>query len=175
MFSEPIKTTDGRRYMKMTEPRLIQLNKVSLLSPYVDSPITLGLSSVHQEKLLMIDEANIEAAKQNSESWFGRSNISDKTLEAAYTKSFSDGTMNVSKTKQSKVYLDKNIVDGSDLKEDSVADVILEMSGLVFNKTKFSPIWKLVQTRTLTPVVKKYDNYLFQDDDPVESSDEDFA
>jgi hypothetical protein len=175
-FTEPKKTPDGRYYVKALEPRLVQLNKVNLLSKYSDGDsLTIGLSESHQEKIFAIDSENIAAAKQNSELWFQRV-VAEKTLEAAYTKSFSDGVMNVSKSKQAKVFTDKMAVDGSELTESSVGDVVLEFSGITFTKTKFAPVWRLLQTRTLTPPKKKYDEYLFQDDEPVqESSDEEFA
>ena len=177
MFSEPKKTADGRYYVKALEPKLVQLNKVILLTKYSDnSSVTIGLSDIHQEKISKVDADNIEEAKRNSESWFRRA-VADKTLEAAYTKSFSDGSMNVSKAKQAKVFVDKTSVDGSDLMESTVADIVIEFSGITFTKTKFAPVWKLIQTRTITPVVKKYDNYLFQDDDEetTAESDEEFA
>lgn len=176
-FTEPKKTADGRYYVKALEPRLIQLNRVTLLTRYSDGgSVTIGLSDTHQEKISKVDSDNIEEAKRNSEAWFRRV-LADKTLEAAYTKSFSDGSMNVSKSKQARVFLDKTSVDGSELQESCVADVVIEFSGITFTKTKFAPVWKLVQTRTTTPVVKKYDNYLFQDDDIEASadSDEEFA
>lgn len=175
-FSEPKKTNDGRYYVKALEPRLVQLNRVNLLSKYSDGEsLTIGLSENHQEKISAIDNENIAASKQNTEAWFQRV-VAEKTLEAAYTKSFSDGVMNVSKAKQAKVFTDKKPVDGSELSESTVGDVVLEFSGITFTKTKFAPVWKLIQTRTVTPPKKKYDEYLFQDEEVVqESSDEEFA
>lgn len=174
MFTAPRKTQDGRYYVKPNDLIIIQLNGVKLFSKYPDSP-TLTIEVGDCAKINEIDAQVLEQAKLNSEAWFQRV-VAEKTLEAAYTKSTTDGVLNVSKVKQARVFRDKEETDGSELVEGTVCDVVLEFSGVSFTKTKFSPVWKLVQVRTKSPPKKKYADYLFADPDPEpepELSDDD--
>jgi hypothetical protein len=176
-FTQPKKTPDGRYYVRPTEQVLVQLNGVKLATSYSESEsVTLVLDESHQSKISAIDLSNLDASKVNCESWFQRQ-VADKTLEAAYTKSFSDGTMNVSKPMYAKVYRDKEVITGEDLTEGVHCDVVLEFSGIWFTKKAFGPSWKIVQTRVKSPPKKKYhEEYLFQDEDPVaDGSDDDFV
>lgn len=174
MFTEPKKTQDGRYYVKPVDVTLLQLNGVKLFSKYPDSP-TLTIDVGDCQKIHEIDAQVLEQAKLNSVAWFQRE-VPEKTLEAAYSKSTTDGYLNVSKVKQARVFRDKDETDGSELVEGTVCDVVLEFSGVSFTKTKFSPVWKLVQVRTKSPPKKKYAEYLFADADPEpepELSDDD--
>ena len=175
-FTQPKKTPDGRYYVRPTEQIIVQLNGVKLATNYTESEsVTLVLDDSHQAKISAIDSSNLDAAKANCEAWFQRQ-VADKTLDAAYTKSFSGGTMNVSKPVYSKVYRDKEVITGEDLTEGVQCDVVLEFSGVWFTKKAFAPSWKIVQTRVKSPPKKKYhEEYLFQDEDPVDVSDDDFV
>jgi hypothetical protein len=109
----------------------------------------------------------------NTEAWFSRV-VADKTLEAAYTKSTSAGVMNATKPAYHKVYRNREVVTDECLVDGSVCDAVLELSGVSFTKKTFSPVWKIVQTRIKEPPKKKYhEEYLFQDDEPAEVSDDD--
>lgn len=171
MFSQPKKTQDGRYYVKPVEPKLVQLNSVKIVSVSQDT-ITLALGDEAQQAISAIDASNLEAAKVNSESWFSRV-VQDKTLEAAYGKSFTDGVMNVTKPVIYRVYRGKEITDDQPVEGD-VCDVVVEFGGISFTKKTFGPVWKILQTRLKVLPKKKYhEEYLFQDDEVVEASDDD--
>jgi hypothetical protein len=168
MFSTPKKTQDGRYYVKSNEKKTVQLNGVTLVSVSQDG-MTLSVGS--PQGLTDVDTMILQAAKENCMEWFSRV-VLDKTLEAAYTKSFSDGVMNVSKPNFHKVYLSREVVGEEALTDGLVCDVVLELSGISFTKKTFSPVWRIVQTRLKEPPKKKYhEEYLFQDEEEV--SDED--
>ena len=169
MFSAPRKTQDGRYYVKPIEKKFVQVNAVTLVSVSQDS---MTLSVGDALGVIDVDALILNAAKENCESWFSRV-VAAKTLEAAYTKSFSDGVMNVSKPAYHKVYRAKEVVGDDAVAQWSLCDVVLDLSGISFTKKTFSPVWRVVQTRLKEPPKKKYhEEYLFQDDDPVEVSDD---
>ena len=171
MFTVPKKTQDGRYYVKPVEKKFVQLNSVTLVSVTQDS-MTLSVGDSHQG-VSDVDALILSSAKENCELWFSRV-VADKTLEAAYTKSLSDGVMNVAKPAYHKVYRSKDVVDDDALVDGVKCDMVLELSGITFTKKTFSPVWKAVQTRIKEPPKKKYhEEYLFQDDEPAEMSDDD--
>jgi hypothetical protein len=172
MFSVPKKTQDGRYYVKPSERKLVQLNGVKIVSTSQDS-MTLSLEESAQKTVGDVDTLVLASAKENCELWFSRV-VAEKTLETAYTKSFSDGTMNVTKPVYHKVYKLKDLVGDEALVDGTVCDIVLELSGVSFTKKTFSPVWKIVQTRLKEPPKKKYhEEYLFQDDESLEASDDD--
>ena len=178
MFSLPKKTQDGRYYVKPLEQKTVQLNNVSVVSSSQDG-VTLSLSEASQGLVSDVDALILNSAKENCESWFSRV-VAEKTLEAAYSKSFSDGgVMNVTKPTYHRVYRSKELVSDGELVEGVVCDVVLELSGVSFTKKTFNPIWKLVQTRlkvVIVPKKKYHEDYLFQDEEHVaveEVSDDD--
>ena len=168
MFSQPKKTQDGRYYVKVNDVKLVQLNNVKLASNSQDS-VTLSLTDEAQDTITAIDVCNLEQAKANQESWFSRQ-VADKTLEAAYMKSFSDGVMNVTKPVYHKTYRGRDRTEDVPLDGD-VCDVVLEFTGISFTKKTFSPVWRIIQTRLkMAPKKKYHEEYLFQD--PEELSEE---
>ena len=171
MFSIPKKATDGLYYVKALEQKVVQLNNVKLISVSQDS-VTFSMGEESQDIVRAIDAKNIEEAKANCESWFSRV-VANKTLEAAYVKSFSDGVMNVNKPGYYKVYRERELVEEPQ-PEGTVCDVMLEFNGISFTKKTFSPVWRIVQSRLKVAPKKKYhEEYLFQDDEPAEISDDD--
>lgn len=171
-FTSPKKTADGRYYVKPLERVLVQLNNVTFVTEYSESEnLTIQVDQSAQDKIAKIDAQNLDAAKTNCELWFQRQ-VPDKTLEAAYTKSFSGGTMNVTKPAYAKVYCNKEVISGEAVPG---GDIVLEFSGIWFAKKTFGPVWKIVQTRVRSPPKKKFhEEYLFQED-AEEASDDDFA
>ena len=168
MFSSPKKTQDGRYYVKSNEKKTVQINGVTIVSVSQDG-MTLSVGS--PQALFDVDAVILQSAKENCVAWFSRT-VPDKTLEAAYTKSFSDGIMNVSKPDFHKVYLSKQVVGEDALTEGVACDVFLELSGISFTKKTFSPVWRIVQTRLKEPPKKKYhEEYLFQDEEEVSDDD----
>jgi Family of unknown function (DUF5871) len=169
-FTQPKKTSDGRYYVKPLERVLVQLNNVTFVTEYTESEnLTIQIDETAQAIIGAIDVQNLQAAKTHCEVWFKRV-VADKTIEAAYTKSFTDGTMNVTKPVYSKVYCNKEVITGENI---SGGDVVLEFSGMWFAKKTFGPVWKIIQTRVKAPPKKKFhDDYLFQEDDETVSDEE---
>jgi hypothetical protein len=170
MFGVPKKTQDGRYYVKPNEKKFVQLNNVAVVSLSQDS-ITLSVGEA--PAVADVDALVLASARENSELWFSRV-VADKTLEAAYVKSASDGVMNVAKPAYHKVYRNRELESGDALCDGLSCDVVLELSGVSFTKKTFNPVWRLVQTRIKDAPKKKYhEEYLFQDDEPAEVSDDD--
>lgn len=175
MFSIPKKTQDGRYYVKPVEQKTVQLNNVSIISSSQDG-VTLSLDEASQRLVGDVDALILTSAKENCESWFSRV-VAEKTLEAAYSKSFSDGgVMNVTKPVYHRVYRNRELVGEGDITDGTVCDVVLELTGISFTKKTFNPVWKIVQTRlkvVIVPRKKYHEDYLFQDDAVEEVSDDD--
>jgi len=170
MFTVPKKTQDGRYYVKPVDRKTVQLNNVSLVSVTQDG-VTLSVGE--SQAISDVDNLILSYAKEHSEEWFSRV-VAEKTLEAAYVKSASDGVMNVAKPAYHKVYRNRELESGDALCDGLSCDVVLELSGVSFTKKTFNPVWRLVQTRIKDAPKKKYhEEYLFQDDEPAEVSDDD--
>jgi hypothetical protein len=184
-YGVPKQLQDGRFYLKVSgaiTPRvMVQLNNVTILTKFEESDdVTLELNQVALEKISGIDAQNIAAAKVNCQAWFGKT-LAEQTLEAAYTKSTQDVTMNTSKARVNSVVVTKLFnSDKSEMTPDiltvgSKCDVILEFSGIWFMKKTFGPIWRIAQVRLLAPAKKMYpDEYLFQDEETPEEADDDY-
>jgi hypothetical protein len=173
MFTIPKKTQDGRYYVKPVEKKIVQLNGVKIIS-FQDSTLTLSINESSQKIVSEVDSYILASAKENSELWFQRV-VAEKTLEAAYSKSFTDtGVINVTKPGYHKVYKSREIVGDENLVEGTTCDVVLELSGVSFTKKTFGPVWKIIQTRLKDEPKKKYhEEYLFQDTTPTEEVSED--
>ena len=182
-YGTPKKLQDGRYYVKVSksdESRfMVQLNKVKLLTKFDESDdVTLELSQSALDKISEIDAQNIAASKVNSQSWFGKV-LADQTLEAAYSKSTQDTSMNTTKARVTKIFAhDKSPVDPSSVESGTSCDVVIEFAGIWFLKKTFGPIWRIAQVRLSAPPKKLYpDEYLFQDDEQPEAepdADEDY-
>jgi len=185
-YSKPSQLPDGRYYSKILNDDnsrvLVQLNNVKLLTLFdsEDEDVTLSLSEAVCEKIQNYDNQTLQSAKENSTEWFGK-DLPEKTLETAFTQSLTSGCMNVSKLKSkskvlTRVYShDKELVDSNVLEENTVCDVVLELSGVWFMKKTFGLVWRVVQVRMKPPPKKpKEPVYLFQDEEEKSSSsDED--
>ena len=180
----PKQLQDGRYFSKISNDEegsrvFKQFNKVNILSNFSEAPSVVIDVSDHQDTFDSIDVENKQAAKINSEAWFGKV-LTDKTLEAAYTKPVSqDGEITVTKIRPDISIYDhsKNPINAEDLPENTVCDVIMELSGLTFSKKSFGPVWRLVQVKLPAPPKKpKYSEYLFEDQEDAEPEvDDEFA
>ena len=184
-FNQPKKTPDGRYYVKVSSEVLVQLDSVTLLSPFAEGDsVTLGLNEKSLEELRKYDACVLQAAREKSTLWFQRE-VQEKTLDTAYTRSFKDTTMNASKVLKSgklmtTAYDHKHEkMDPNSLTENTQCDVILEFSGVWFAKKTFGPSWRVVQVRTKPPrrpPPSYSEQCLFknqeQDEDPVSSDDD---
>ena len=184
LYNSPKKTSDGRYYLKITTDdgnrAMVQLNDTVLETKFSDNDnVTLTLSDKSCDKINAINLENHERALTSSKEWFGKE-LTQKTLQAAYTPSLNDNTLNVGKaTINSRLVTtcythDKESVDLDSLDANVNCDVMVEFSGLWFAKKTFGPIFRLAQIRLKAPLKKKYpDEYLFADDEEsAESSGE---
>src|SRR6056300_1007783 len=101
IYGSPKKLPDGRYYLKVQTDEgnrcMVQLNNTTLLTKFSDEEnVTHSLTEKSPDKINTINNHNLGAAKENSKEWFGK-DVSEKTLETAYTPSLSDGTMIVGK------------------------------------------------------------------------------
>ena len=172
MFSAPKKNSDGKYFAKTSEKIFVQVDNIRLITNS-ENDVTIGFTTLESiSKISDIDAKIVQAAKDNSESWFGRV-VAEKTIEAGFTgvvaKGDEHGIMNVTRAKGSKVFMNKQAVENNVVTEGSMCDVVLELCGVSFGKSKYSPVWQLVQTRVRVPKKKAYDEYLFQGGSESES------
>lgn len=172
LFGKPAKLQDGRYFLKVTKDdgtRVVhQVNGVSFVS--VEG--TQATIKTDSELFSDIDELIIAQAKGSKVEWFGKE-ISDETVSSAYQKSVNpeselSATFATIKGEVVTMFYDtqKNILSSVDT--GVPADVFLELSGLVFTKRAFEPVWKIIQVRIkAAPKAKFPREYLFKDD-PVE-------
>lgn len=180
-FSEPKKIPDGRYFVKVTSDTssgrvLKQLNNVVLNTPFAEGDtVTISLSSAAIDHIKAVDLEILKAAETNSTSWFQKE-LKSQTLDAAFTKSLSDTSMNLSKMKgsQLKAYsASKELVDPNVFMCDTVCDVVVELVGIWFMKKTFGTAWRLVQMREkVQPKPKWNEEYLFQDEEQQEEEEE---
>ena len=190
IYGQPKKLPDGRYYLKVSTDDgnrcMLQLNNTTLLTKFSESEnVTLSLNDKSLAKIQAVNAQNLESAKENGESWFGKQ-VSEKTLEAAYSPNVKDNTIITSKATVNKNVVtkcydhEKNPVDLDNLDENMKCDVIVEFSGLWFMKKTFGPIWRIAQIRLKAPPKKVYpDDYLFNDSEDEDSgapeeNDEDY-
>ena len=183
-YTKPIQLKDGRYYSKVLgdgDGRVtVQLKSINFETDFNNEDITIRITEADVKKIDNIDEQNMAAALDNSTEWFGKP-VQKKTLETAYMRSHTSGCMNVSKiNKITRVFShDKKLIDDdSNITENTVCDMILEFSGILFMKKTFCPVWRIFQVRMKPPVKKpKEPEYLFQDDESESGSqkeEEDF-
>ena len=179
----PTQLPDGRYYSKVLTDEdkrvIVQLNNSTLVSNFDEDEVTISLNEAGQSKINDFDNQNVDAAKENTETWFGKV-LTDKTLEAAYSKSITNDCMIVTKLTNNKnkvltnIYThDKQLADPELLTESTVCDVVLEFSGIWFRNKSYGSVWRVVQVRMKPPPRKpKVQEYLFQDEDKSGSSSE---
>lgn len=177
-FTEPKQAADGSYFVKVTGQEggrvLVQCNDAVLETPYAEgSDITVTVSV--PEVFGSYDAQIMAAATEHSTSWFGRE-VKSKTIETAYQKSVTDGSMNVAKFPRLKAFTAKREpLDPNELGAGTRCDVVMELQSVWFMKKTFGASWKLIQMRTKPEPKKKfYEDYLFSDEPetPDEESDD---
>lgn len=179
-YGEVKKLQDGRYFAKVSHEdgkrHARQINNVTLKSNLTETKNVI-LDVSHSVDLF--DEYKtriVEAAVENSELWFSKV-LSQKTVEAAFENPVTqDGEITVSKVTPNVPVFDhtRTRVD-TELPEDVVCDVILEYSGLVFNKKSFTAMWRIAQVKLKAPPkTKPYSEYMFDDEEEAQDSEEDF-
>lgn len=182
-FSEPKKIPDGRYFVKVTSNTssgrvLKQLNNVVLNTPFAEGDtVTISLPSAAVDQIKGVDLEILKAAEENSTAWFQKE-LKSQTLDAAFTKSLSDTSMNLSKMKNQDVKAysaSKELVDPNTFMSDTVCDVVVELVGIWFMKKTFGTGWRLVQMREKIPPKPKWnEQYLFQDEEQQEEEEDDY-
>ena len=177
LYGVPTKLPDGRYFLKVTQDSgercVHQVNNVKLVAEGNQVTIT-----VPSDVTLFsdIDEQIITQAKESKVLWFGKE-IADETVVAAYQKSLNpehelSASLVTIKGEVVTVFYDTQKA-RVDLVQSGSVDVLLELSGLVFTKRAFEPVWKVVQGRVKAPQKPKFPReYLFKDD-PAEEEEPD--
>ena len=167
----PVQIPDGRYFLKVSGVRH-QVNNVTL--SVADATVTIPADVTLFSE---IDETIVTQAKENKVAWFGKE-ISDDTVVAAYQKSLtperdlSASFVTIKGEVVTTAYdSQKKAIDLTKLSPTSPVDVLLELTGLMFTKRAFEPVWKVVQVRVKAPQKPKFPReYLFKDD-PVEEEE----
>jgi len=163
LYDTPTKDDEGFYFVKATKDDkkkcFVQLNKVKV-SALTESDVTFDLASERNlERVRAIDTQNIQAAFENSESWFGKV-LSQDTLESAYTASVTNNHVTADKIAPTRVFTaDQELTDFSALTTDGECSVILEFAGLWFAKKAFGPVWNVVQVKMVTPPPQPEETY----------------
>lgn len=169
IYNSPVKGDDGLYFVKALNDTkrkcLVQLNKVNVSD--LSGEIVFDLvSDANLDKINAIDALNLEAARDNSKTWFGKE-LSDNVIKGAYTPSVVDGQITGERIEVTKVFnQDQEQVDFDTVQAGKPCDVILEFAGIWFAKKSFGSSWNVVQIRTHPePVVDTYpDEYAFVDE-----------
>ena len=166
-FSEEVTTlSDGRKFIRCTEHRH-KLKDVVLDEDFeADGNVTMQLTEGSAGVVGKYDTDILQAAKGNSEAWFGRK-LSDKKIEGAYVPGVvQSGLMTCEKARvKGQVVvrafnLDKTGVQLEDLHKGLKCHVLAELLGVIIYQKNFSPLWKVVQVLTLpAPKPKKPKRY----------------
>lgn len=178
LYGVPTKLPDGRYFLKVTRDdgdRCVhQVNNVKL-SVTEGNQVTITVPS-DLTLFSDIDEQIVTQAKESKVLWFGKE-IADETVTAAYQKSLNpehelSASLVTIKGEVVTVFYDTQKT-RVDLVQSGSVDVLLELSGLVFTKRAFEPVWKVVQGRVKAPQKPKFPReYLFKDD-PAEEEESD--
>lgn len=172
IYNAPTKGEDGLYFVKTLNDDkrkcLVQLNKVKLTDVSGEIVMDLG-SDANTQKINTIDAANLEAAIENCESWFGKK-VSDSVIKGAYTSNLDNTAMTCDRIEATKVFnMQQEATEFEVLQPDKTCDVILEFAGIWFAKKAFGPTWNVVQVRVHDdpePILDTYpDGYAFVEDE----------
>ena len=172
IYNAPTKGEDGLYFVKTLNDDkrkcLVQLNKVKVTDVSGEIVMDLG-SEVNTQKINTIDTANLEAALENCESWFGKK-VSDGVIRGAYTSNLNETAMTCDRIEATKVFNTQQEPTDFDLVQpEKTCDVILEFAGIWFAKKAFGPTWNVVQVRVHDdpePILDTYpDGYAFVEDE----------
>lgn len=169
LFNSPTKGDDGLYFVKALNDDkrkcLVQLNKVKIAD--ISGDVVFDLSSESNiSKIEEIDTLNLEAARDNCESWFGKE-LSENVLKGAYTTSIVDGQLTGERIEVTKIFnSQQELIDFEEVQAGRTCDVILEFAGIWFAKKSFGSSWNVVQVRVHPdPILDTYpDGYAFVDE-----------
>lgn len=176
-FSSEVTTlSDGRKFIRCTESRLKLKDCVLEDDFQADDNVTMQLSEGSVDVVRQRDDWIVQAAKEHSETWFGRK-LSDKKIVGAYVPGVGQsGVMTCEKARvKGQVVvrafnMDKTLVQLDDLQKGVKCHVVVELLGVLVYQKNFSPLWKVVQVLVLpAPKPKKPKRYtdecMFDEDD----------
>jgi hypothetical protein len=124
---------------------------------------------MNTQKISTIDTANLDAALENCESWFGKK-VSEGVIKGAYKSSLDTDVLTCDRLDVTRVFnSQQELVDFEAVQPEKTCDVILEFAGIWFAKKAFGPTWNVVQVRVHDdpePILDTYpDEYAFVDED----------
>ena len=163
LYDTPTKDDEGFYVVKATKDDkrkcFVQLNKVKVCG-LSDTEVTFDLVSERNlERVQAIDTQHIQAALENSESWFGKV-LNQETVESAYTASVTNNQITADKIAPTKIFTaDQELTDFSALTTDGECSVILEFAGLWFAKKAYGSVWNVVQVKMVTPPPQPEETY----------------
>ena len=172
IYNAPTKGEDGLYFVKTLNDDkrkcLVQLNKVKVTDVSGEIVMDLG-SDLNTQKINTIDAANLEAAIENCESWFGKK-VADGVIKGAYTSNLDNTAMTCDRIEATKVFnMQQEATEFEVLQPGKTCDVILEFAGIWFAKKAFGPTWNVVQVRVHDdpePILDTYpDGYAFVEDE----------
>jgi hypothetical protein len=170
-FTDPVKLTDGRYFIKLGGKTVFQLNKCHISGGgFASKPLTFELSKEAHEKLKKVENIFVKEGITSSQKWFGQV-IPDNKIEKAF-RSVVDGT-----TAEIPLYTVKGdtmttfwALDKSSKTIDSewsTIDILVEAVGIRIAKKNFEPIFRIVQVKESSK--PKNAEYLFEEsDDDIE-------
>jgi len=170
IYNAPAKGEDGLYFVKALNDEkrkcFVQLNKVKVAD--VSGEIVIDIvSEANTKKVEGVDAQNLEAALENSETWFGKK-LTEGVVKGAYTSNLDGGMMTCDRLDVTKVYsAQQELIDFETLQAGKNCNVILEFAGLWFAKKAFGPTWNVVQVKVHPdPILDVYpDQYAFVDED----------
>ena len=177
LYNAPAKGDDGLYFVRATTDEkkkcFIQLNKVKIAAVSGGEVTIDACSAANKKKVTAIDKANLQAAKDNAASWFGKDMTTD-ALKAAY----SNAELIAERIPPTKVFSpDQEVIDFESLTTGRECSVILEFSGMWFAKKAFGPTFNLVQLKLhQEPVKSEYpEEYAFVEEEEEEDPEEEVA
>lgn len=170
LYDTPAKGDDGLYFVKALNDTkrkcLVQLNKVKVVDTSGDVVFDV-VSEGNAKKISDIDALNLEAARENCETWFGKQ-LSENVIASAYTSSITDGQLSGECIEFTKVFnAEQQQVDLENVQPGKTCDVILEFAGIWFAKKSFGSSWNIVQVRVHPdPILDTYpEDYAFVDEE----------
>jgi hypothetical protein len=172
-FASPVKLSDGRYFVKITNQdgsRVTkQLNGCTVVGP--------GCYKITAD-LTEYDNAIVTQATESSQEWFTRE-MSQETLEKMYETSVTSDVFEASNIKVKGKCVttvfdaEKNEVSIDALETGVECNLIVELTGIWFLRKTFGPIWRVVQAK-LRPKNKSA-VYLFVDEEePQDDAEPEF-
>lgn len=167
LYNTPAKGEDGCYFVRAVnddkKKYFVQLNKVQVTN-VSGGELTIDLrSNANQKKIAAIDEANLQAAQENSVEWFGKAKLLD-----ALKKAYSAAELVASRIPPTKVFsADQEVIDFESIQEGRDCSIILEYAGMWFAKTAFGPSYNVVQVKLHPePIKSEYpEEYAFVEEE----------